>query len=365
MFAVFLKDLLMLRRDRGALFISIIVPLLMITTIAEALHRSKDEIKMRVPVVDEDQGPVSRTFINLLAEHAEVQLVTRAEAEAIVRDYNKAAAAIVFPEHVSKNYLQGRTVEILLLTDPARNTELEQVKVMLLLMDNRAAALADPFAEERMSLKEVSLTGNRYDITAFEQTVPGYSLMFVLLAVIFGTAMAMHDERGWGTLPRLLIAPGGFTWILVGKLLVRIAVGFGQLLLLLLFGHFAFGISLGPSPVALLLLALVIVFPIVGLGMLAAGLARTREQTLPIGLGFVLGFSCLGGLWWPPWVTPVWMQNVSSVVFTTWAMQGLHDLMLRNRGFEALPLTASVLLANGLALTAVGLLLFRVRYSAR
>jgi hypothetical protein len=61
----------------------------------------------------------------------------------------------------------------------------------------------------------------------------------------------------------------------------------------------------------------------------------------------------------------VWMQNVSSVVFTTWAMQGLHDLMLRNRGFEALPLTASVLVANGLALTAVGLLLFRVRYSAR
>jgi len=365
MLAVFLKDLLMLRRDRGALFISIIVPILMITTIAEALHRNKDEVKMRVPVVDEDQGPVARTFINLLAEHAEVLIVSRAEAEALVRDRNQVAAAIVFPEHVSKNYLQGRTVEILLLTDPARNTELEQIKVMLLLMDNRAAALADPLAEERMALREVSLTGNRSDITAFEQTVPGYSLMFVLLAVIFGTAMAMHDERGWGTLPRLLIAPGGFTWILVGKLLVRILVGFGQLLLLLIFGHFAFGISLGPSPVALLLLALAIVFPIVGLGMLAAGLASTREQTLPIGLGFVLGFSCLGGLWWPPWVTPVWMQHVSSVVFTSWAMQGLHDLMLRNRGLAALPLTTGVLAANGLAFTAIGLLLFRVRYSAR
>src|SRR5262249_47784906 len=204
MLAVFLKDLLMLRRDRGALFISIIVPILMITTIAEALHRNKDEIKMRVPVVDEDQGPVSKTFINLLAEHADVQLVSRAEAEAIVRDQNKAAAAILFPEHTSKDYLQGKTVQILLLTDPAQSTDIEQVKVMLLLMDNRAAALADPLAEERMSLKEVSLTANRNDINAFEQTVPGYALMFVLLAVIFGTAMAMHDERGWGTLPRLL-----------------------------------------------------------------------------------------------------------------------------------------------------------------
>src|SRR5262249_60531666 len=118
-----------------------------------------------------------------------------------------------------------------------------------------------------------------------------------------------------------------------------------------------FGVSLGPSPIALLLLSLAIIFPIVGLGMLAAGLAGTREQTLPIGLGFVLGFSCLGGLWWPPWVTPLWMQKISSVVFTTWAMQGLRDLMLRHRGLDALPVTASVLLANGIAFTALGLAL--------
>jgi ABC-type multidrug transport system permease subunit len=320
---------------------------------------------MRVPVVDEDQGPVARTFIKLLEEHAEVVQVSRQEAEVIVRNQNKAAAAIVFPEHLSKDYLQGRTTQILLLTDPARSTDLEHVKVMLLLMDNRAAALADPFAEERMSLTEVSLTGIQTAPGTFQQTVPGYSLMFVLLAAVFGTATAMHDELGCGTLSRLLVAPRGFTWILVGKLLVRFVVGFAQLLMLLVFGHLVFGISLGPSPLALLVLVMAVVFPTVGLGMLAAGLAGTREQTLPVGLAFVLAFSCLGGLWWPPWVTPLWMQNVSSVVFTTWAMQGLNDLMLRGRGLEALPLTASVLAANGIGLTTIGLVLFRIRHSAR
>jgi hypothetical protein len=59
------------------------------------------------------------------------------------------------------------------------------------------------------------------------------------------------------------------------------------------------------------------------------------------------------------------MQKVSQVVFTTWAMQGMNDLMLRNRGLDALPLTMSVLLANGLGLTALGLALFRARHSAR
>ena len=65
------------------------------------------------------------------------------------------------------------------------------------------------------------------------------------------------------------------------------------------------------------------------------------------------------------WVTPLWMQHISSVVFTTWAMQGLNDLMLRDRGLGALPWTGSVLLANGVAFTALGLALFRARHSAR
>ncbi len=364
MLAVFLKDLLIVRRDRGGLFISIVVPILMISIIATALH-SNDSPRMVVPVVNDDQGPVATTFIKLLNEHADVKEMTRAEGEALVRDKSKAAAVIVFPEGLSKAYLQGRTAEITLLTDPAQRGDLEQTKVLLLLMDKRAASLADPLAEERMSLKEISLTGTRPTISAFEQTVPGYSLMFVLLAVIFSTAMTMHDERAWGTLPRLLIAPGGFTMMLVGKLLVRFLLGVLQLLLLLLVGHFFFGISLGPSPLALVLLCIAIVFPIVALGMLAAGLAGTREQTLPIGLGFVLGFSCLGGLWWPPWVTPLWMQKVSSVVFTTWAMHGLRDLMLRDRGLAALPTTTLVLIANGVAFTALGLALFRKRHSAR
>src|SRR5439155_8527117 len=149
----------------------------------------------------------------------------RAEAEHLVRDRHDAAAAIVFPAQLSKQYLQGRASNIQLLTDPAAGSDLEAVKVLLLLMDKDAAALADPFAEEKITLEEKNLTGNRLSVTVFEQRVPGFALMFVLLAVVFGTSMSMHDERDWGTLSRFLVAPGGFTRILLGKLGARFAVG--------------------------------------------------------------------------------------------------------------------------------------------
>jgi ABC-type multidrug transport system permease subunit len=365
MLAVFRKDLRIFVRDRWALLFSVLVPVVVVTIIAEALFHSDSGPKLLVPVVNEDGGPVASTFMKLLGEHADVREVSRADAERLVRDENEAAAAIVFPAHLSKQYLQGRSTEIELLTDPAAGSDLETVKVLLLLMDKDAAALADPFAEEKITLKERNLTGNRLSVTAFEQNVPGFSLMFVLLAVIFGTAMSMHDERDWGTLPRLLVAPGGFTRLLLGKLSARFVMGMVQMLCLFLWGHWMFGVSLGSSPFAFVVLSFAVVFSIVSMGMLVAGLARTREQTLPLGLTCVMTFSALGGLWWPQSIQPKWMSDIGPAVFTTWAMRGLNDLVLRDRGLEAMTVPISVLMAYGAIALALGLLLFRRRHSAR
>src|SRR4029079_1812883 len=154
--------------------------------------------------------------------------------------------------------------------------DLQAVKVLLLLMDKEAAALADPFAEDKITLREKNLTGNRLEVSVFEQRVPGFTLMFVLLAVVCATSMRMHAERDHGTLARLLVAPGGFTRILLGNLGARFVVGVLQMLVLLGWGYWRFCVSLGTSPVAMLLLTSASVFAVVAAGMLVAGLARSR-----------------------------------------------------------------------------------------
>jgi ABC-2 type transport system permease protein len=177
--------------------------------------------------------------------------------------------------------------------------------------------------------------------------------------------MSMHDERDAGTLARLLVAPGGFTRVLLGKLAARFVVGVVQMLLLLGWGHWMFGVSLGTSPIALLLLTTASVFAVVAAGMLVAGLARSREQTLPLGLSVVMALSALGGCWWPQSMQPEWMGRLAPTVFTTWVMRGLNDLILRERGLAAIALPTVVLVAYGTATMLAGVHLFRVRHSAR
>ena len=170
MLAVFRKDLRIFLRDRSALVFSLVMPILVITVIASGLfHDSEEGPQLLVPIVNEDHGPVATTFMKLLGEHADLREVDRTEAERLVRDAHKAPAAIVFPPKLSKQYLQGNPTEIELLTDPAAGSDLSAVKVLLLLMDKEAAALADPFAEDKIKLHEQNLTGNRLSVTIFEK----------------------------------------------------------------------------------------------------------------------------------------------------------------------------------------------------
>src|SRR4026209_332990 len=119
MLAVFRKDLRLFFRDRSAPLLSLVPPVLVVTISARALFHDDSGPKLLVPVVNEDGGPVATTFVKLLAEHATVREVTRAEAERLVRDANDAAAAMVFPQGLSKRYLQGRPSGSALAAHPA------------------------------------------------------------------------------------------------------------------------------------------------------------------------------------------------------------------------------------------------------
>jgi hypothetical protein len=59
------------------------------------------------------------------------------------------------------------------------------------------------------------------------------------------------------------------------------------------------------------------------------------------------------------------MSRVAPAVFTTWSMRGLNDLILRQRGLEAVAIPSGVLALYGFVTLAIGLHLFRIRHSAR
>ncbi|HZR82967.1 MAG TPA: ABC transporter permease [Candidatus Binatia bacterium] len=364
MLAVFENEMRLLGRDRLAVVWMLLGPVIVITLVVAARYEITSAPLPLLPVVNEDQGPVARAFVKLLSQRARVVEIDLPEAERMVRDEGRAGAAIVFPEGLSKRYLQGRSSELVLLTDPAEPVDVRRVQVFLLLAGREAAELADPVGNERIHVVERNLTGRRLTRQSHEQNVPGFAIMFTLLAVVFGTAESLRSENDWGTTARLLIAPVGYGRVLLAKLGARMVVGAAQLLVLLLWGNVAFGISLGTSRVALVLVVVACAFGAVSLAMLVAGIAGSSAQVLPLALAFVLLMSAVAGLWWPITSEPPWMQRVAELVFPTWAMRALTNLVLRDRGLAAVVTPVLVTLAESAAVLAVGMHLFRAGTTA-
>jgi ABC-type multidrug transport system permease subunit len=229
----------------------------------------------------------------------------------------------------------------------------------MLLADRETASLGDPFSQELLTVRERSITSDQLTFSSLEQNIPGLSLMFVLLTLIFSVSLALREEEVWNTSGRLSIAPITPASLLGGKLLARLIVGTAQLLLLLLFGHFVYGLRLGDSPLALITVAIAVVASMTCFAAVVAAFVRTREQAIPVGLAVAFTLASFGGLFWPLYDLPRSMQAIARALMTTWSMTAIQDVMLRARSLTGVSNELLVLLGYSLISFLVALWLFR------
>jgi ABC-2 type transport system permease protein len=192
----------------------------------------------------------------------------------------------------------------------------------------------------------------------FEQSSAGQLVTWVNITLI-GAAEVFVTERLGGTLRRLLITPTRKATILSGKIVGRLGMGIVQMILLVGFGKFIFGVEWGRSPAALALVVLAFGLASVALGVLLGTFARTRGQASGLTILFSMLMAGLGGAWWPLEVTPRAYQAVVKVLPTTWAMIGFNDVIVRGRGVAGVLPEVGILLGFALLFFVVGIWRFR------
>lgn len=165
-----------------------------------------------------------------------------------------------------------------------------------------------------------------------DQTVPGYTVMFVFFLI--GTVTAsLQLERNSGMLRRLLTTPMRRSAFLSGKILAGAVIGVLQVATMFAIGYFFFHMNLGSAPLALLLLTIAVVLSAVCIGLAAA--AYRIERGINI---FLIVAALLAGCAFPVDWLPPFLRTVNVVLPQTWAVAGYQDLLTRGLGFvDVLP----------------------------
>lgn len=186
----------------------------------------------------------------------------------------------------------------------------------------------------------------------------GQLITWVFIPLI-GLSGMFALERQRGTLRRLLITPTGRGTYLLGTILGQVATALVQMALLVGFGIAVMGLDWGHSPAALAVILVAAALAAAALGTTLGTFVKTEGQAtgLSIMLGMVMAL--LGGCWYPIELFPEAARTAVRVLPTTWAMEGLLNIVLRGQGLTGVLPQAGVLLGFGALFFAVGVWRFR------
>jgi len=388
------KDLLVIGKDRGSWIVLLLTPILIIMVASFALGPAfSGELKSKLLYANLDGSAIGNQLVDSLSSMEGLELVegTEAECEALAVGDTKYKTCMLIPAGFSSKVLTGSNTGLQVYVDPTDNSsrpfmvgmvdgaasrlsgmvnsiKISIVEVMKYAPDAEPITVASDAAQtavEQMNQDppvsiEMTNAGAAADVNMFDTQAPGYSVMFLLFGVMLG-AEGLLEERDKGTLGRLLVAPVAKSAILGGKLAAQFLIALVQMTILFGVGHFVFGMHLGNSIPALILMIVVTAFTATSFGILLASLVKTRRQATSIGTLVIILMSALGGSWWPLTIEPEFMQKLGHLTINAWALDGLNALILEGAKMQQILVDAAVLFLYGCVCFLIGIKMFKFR----
>lgn len=385
-----------LRRDRAALMLSFIVPIVFFSIFAGIFGAQRSRTpRVTLAVADEDRSPRSKQFVAGLKKESALKIVEAPKdgaafdartAEEFVRA-GDAPVALVIPKGFGATQVQfgpsaANVPAVVLLADSADPIAdqvvngLLQKTMMTAMPATMMTAGVDSVDRWSGGLTPEQRATLDQNITVFESSrstqttgddtllkvttkdvlgenksnavaalyAAGIGVMFLLFTASNAGGVLLEENES-GTLDRILTTRVSFTTLMAGKLVYLWSLGTLQLTIMFVWGAVAFKLALAEHVLGFAIMAIVTSLTCAAFGLFLASLCRTRAQLSAISTLVVLTFSALGGSMFPRFLMPEALQKAGLVLFNAWALEGFTNVFWREEPLSSLAVPCLVLLA--------------------
>lgn len=360
-FAIALKEVQQMLRDRLTFAMAVGVPILQLVLFGYAINT--DPKGLPTAVVSQDTSPMARSVVAALQTSGYFRVVESGIAETrgdALLQSGDIQFLVVVPDDFGARIVRNERPTLLIAadaTDPSASgnaiAALSQLGQTALSRDLRGplASLAPPPPpfDVRVQRRYNPEGLTRYNI------VPGLVGTILTMTMVMLTALAMTRERERGTMENLLATPVRPIEVMVGKILPYVVLGYVQLGVILGAAFLLFQVPMvGSVP---LLLAMIGVFMLanLGVGFTFSTLARNQLQALQLTFFFFLPSMLLSGFMFPFRGMPGWAQALGEALPLTHFLRIVRGVMLKGSGAASLlpelwPMLAFLVVAGGVAL---------------
>lgn len=192
--------------------------------------------------------------------------------------------------------------------------------------------LSIPFTTRDQVMTADNPADNKYN--SFAHSFAGMSVQFILFMAI-DAGISILAARRLGLWNRLLAAPVGLNTLLIARALSCALIACGLMVFIFAVAVTVFKVKIAGSLPGMA--GVVISFSLMtsSFGLLIAAFGKTPEAARGISIFATLVMVMLSGAWIPSFLFPQWLQNLTLVVPTRWAVDGLDAMTWRGLGLDA------------------------------
>ena len=353
-FAVMVKELRQMARDRMTVAMMLGIPTLQLLLFGYAINLDVRNLPAAVADLSGTSG--SRALAQDLFATGVIRPVAGVRApqelQTLLRK-GEIKIGIVIPPDFERRRIEGR--EALQVIVDGSDTSVQSTARQLALMPLDGRGLSG--MQGQISVLPLYNPERRSAVNV----VPGLIGVILTMTLVMFTAMAIVREKERGNLELLITTPVSSGELMVGKVLPYVGVGLVQTTVVLLLGVWLFKVPINGSLWGVYGAAMLLIVANLTLGLLVSTAARTQFQSMQMAFFLFLPSILLSGFMFPFDGMPKLAQWIAEVLPLTHFVRLIRGVVLRGANLFELWPDVLALLAFTAVMMSLAILRFRKR----
>ena len=313
-------------RDKTAIFFTVLFPLIFLFIFGGIFGKSGD-VSFRIALINESTNQVATTFVDTAKEQTKLFKI---DEESTTLDKAKEKmnrgeldAAIVLPSDFGAVKEGTKTPSGVAQIYYTQNNQ-QAAQTLVPVMQAAFQPINAQFVQTELPFTVTATQTNDKGLSAFDYTFSGL-LGFSLLGLgIFGPVNVFPELKKQGILRRYSTTPIRVWQYFVANMMSQVVIGLFTMTIMFIVAILVFHLNLVGNIFELALFIMLAIVTMLGIGLAVGGWARNERQAAPIANLVTFPMMFLSGTFFPRFLMPDWLQQVSSFIPLTPLIDGIR-----------------------------------------
>jgi ABC-2 type transport system permease protein len=311
-------------RDPVALFFTVVFPLIFLFIFGNIFGKGGN-VSVHVALMNQSDTAYAQQIEDQIRHQPKLFKIDK-EATTLEKARDKLSrseidAAIVLPAGFGEKSVQYPSGTALVYYD--QNSE-QAARTVTAILQAQFDAVNTKLVKNPIPLKVESKSTNQSGLTSFDYVFSGLIGFSILGLGVFGPVNYFPQMKKQGILRRLHITPLRVWEYFISSAMSNSVIGLFSIAIMFLAAFVFFNFHLAGNIIELIVIVTLGIIVIFGIGLAIGGWAKNENQAAPLANIIAFPMMFLSGTFFPRFLMPEWLQNVTAFLPLTPVIDGIR-----------------------------------------